>query len=134
MKDPVRCLEKPPLAKHLPQVRALCREYGVSRLEVFGSFCTAEFDALQSDIDVLVELPPDHDLGPWPRDLSALQDGTRELLGRAVDLVLSTALRNRWFRQEAAKTRTLIYDASPAVEVAWRHSRRLRRYRGDHPD
>jgi predicted nucleotidyltransferase len=40
------------------------------------------------------------------------------LLGRDVDLVMTSALRNRWFAREAAKTRTVIDDASEVSEVA----------------
>lgn len=52
-------------AEHLNEIRALCREFGVLRLEVFGSAVTSRFDSATSDIDFLVEYPPDHDLGPW---------------------------------------------------------------------
>lgn len=112
------CLNTSPLAEHLETIRALCRQHGVARLDVFGSICTADFNAERSDIDFLVEYPPGHDLGPWLRDLYVLQEALRALLGHDIDLVLSDALRNRWFRQEADKTRMTIYDASPSSEVA----------------
>ena len=53
------------VAEHLDEIRALCREFGVIRLEVFGSAVTPRYDPATSDIDFLVEYPPDHDLGPW---------------------------------------------------------------------
>lgn len=40
------------------------------------------------------------------------------LLDLDVDLVMMSALRNRWFQREAAKTRTVIYDTSQISEVA----------------
>ena len=49
----------------LPELRALCHEYGVLRLEVFGSALTSRFDPETSDVALLVEYPPEHDLGPW---------------------------------------------------------------------
>ncbi len=49
----------PIVADNLDAIRALCREYGVARLEVFGSVCTREFDPGRSDVDFLVEYPPD---------------------------------------------------------------------------
>lgn len=112
------CLNRSPLAEHLEAIRALCRDHGVARLDVFGSFCTSGFDTVRSDIDFLVEFLPDYDLGPWLRNLYALQDALGNLLGFQVDLVLSDALRNPWFRQEAEQTRTTIYDATPISEVA----------------
>ena len=35
-------------------------------------------------------------------------------LGRNVDLVMTSALRNRWFAREAAKARTVIDDIALA--------------------
>ena len=96
----------------------LAREYGVARLEVFGSICTPDFDSECSDVDFLVEYPPDYDFGPWLARLQDLERALGQLLGRDVDLVMSSALRNKWFRREADKTRTVIYDASEVAEVA----------------
>jgi uncharacterized protein len=47
---------------HLEEIVALCREYGVARLEVFGSAATGAFDPGRSDVDFLVEYAPDTDL------------------------------------------------------------------------
>lgn len=35
----------------------LCRQYSVSKLYVFGSVTSDEFDELKSDVDFLIELP-----------------------------------------------------------------------------
>jgi uncharacterized protein len=93
----------------------LCRRYHVARLELFGSACTPEFDLTSSDLDFLVEFLPGADLGPWLSRLFELQGDLRSLTGRRVDLVMSAALRNQWFRREADKTRELIYDASHII-------------------
>ena len=47
----------PLVEQHLEAIRALCREYGVARLEVFGSAATEEFDPDRSDVDFIVEYP-----------------------------------------------------------------------------
>ena len=47
-----------------------------------------------------------------------LEGALANLLGRNVDLVMTSALKNRWFAREAAKRRTVIYDASTVSEVA----------------
>ncbi|MBI3418211.1 MAG: nucleotidyltransferase domain-containing protein [Verrucomicrobia bacterium] len=90
----------------------LCRRFNVGRLELFGSACTAEFDADSSDLDFLVEFPTGHDLGPWMSRLFELQAKMSALLGRRVDLVMTSALRDPWFRRQADKTRTLVFEAS----------------------
>ncbi len=112
------CLDRPPIAEHLESIQALCREYGVLRLEVFGSVCTPEFDAERSDIDFLIEYPDEYDFGPWLKRFFALEEELARLLGRKVDLVMTGAVKNKWFRREAAKTRVLIFDASEVAEVA----------------
>ena len=108
----------PLLQDRLDEIRALCREYGVVRLEVFGSACTPAFDPARSDIDFLVTYPNDYDYGPWLSRLQQLEEALGLLFDNDVDLVTNNALSNRWFRKEADKTRKVIYDASQVSEVA----------------
>jgi predicted nucleotidyltransferase len=65
---------------------ALCRRFGVTRLEVFGSAARgAGFDPKRSDADFLVTFAP-----AARNDLTAfadLKDALEALLGRPVDLV-----------------------------------------------
>jgi predicted nucleotidyltransferase len=102
----------------LEGIRALCREYGVARLELFGSAATDDFDANRSDVDFLATYPDGYDFGPWLGRLQDFEAALAELLGRDVDVVMISALRNKWFRREAEKTRTVIYDASEVSQVA----------------
>lgn len=108
----------PLIERHREAIRALAREYGVARLEVFGSACTPDFDPARSDIDFLVDYPPEYDFGPWLSRLQDLEAALAELLGHKVDLLTTSALRNKWFRREAEMTRQVIYDASQVAEVA----------------
>ncbi len=70
---------------------ALCRRYGVERLEVFGSAARgADFDPTRSDADFLVTFSPQA-----RDDLSAFADfkeGLEALLGRRVDLAEREAI------------------------------------------
>jgi len=108
----------PLIADNLDAIRALGREFGVARLEVFGSAGTPEFDPEQSDIDILIEYPPDYDFGPWLKRFHELQRALAALLNHKVDLIDVWALRNRWFNQEAAKTRQVLFDASDIAQSA----------------
>ena len=108
----------PLIDEHRSAILALCREYGVDRLEVFGSAATDAFEPGRSDIDFLVSYPPGYDFGPWLARYQDLEADLATLLGIDVDLVMTSALRNRRFAEEAAKTRTVIYDASEVAEVA----------------
>jgi uncharacterized protein len=70
---------------------ALCRRYGVVRLEVFGSAArTAGFDPDRSDADFLVTFAPEarNDLAVF----TDLQEALERLLGRPVDLVEREAI------------------------------------------
>jgi predicted nucleotidyltransferase len=81
--------------RNLKAIRALAREYGVARLEVFGSVNTPEFDPAKSDVDFLVEYPEGYDFGPWLGRLQDLEADFARLLGCKVDLVMTSALRNK---------------------------------------
>lgn len=118
MDDRGTCLDTPVIAEHLEGIRALCREYGVLRLEVFGSVCTPGFYPERSDVDFLVEYPEDYDYGPWLARLFELEQALGQVVGRRADVVILGALRNTWFRREADKTRAVIYDAREVAEVA----------------
>lgn len=108
----------PLIEQHKDALVELCQRFQVQRLELFGSACTPEFDSRRSDLDFLVEFTPGCDLGPWLSRFLALRDALAELFGCSVDLVMPSALNNSWFRREADKTRTLIYDASTVTQVA----------------
>lgn len=77
-------------------IEALCREFGVARLEVFGSIMTNTFDE-ESDIDFIVHYPEDYDFGPWAGRYLELQERLEAILGRDVDLVMASAIRKPRF-------------------------------------
>lgn len=101
----------PLIQEHVAEIRALCREYGVVRLEVFGSAATGEFDPETSDVDFLIEYAPDADLGPWLKHYFELRRRLADLLGRPVDLVMVGALRNPYFIRSVDQSRRLLYAA-----------------------
>lgn len=105
------CLEQSPLAERLEAIRALCREFGVARLEVFGSVCTPDFDPARSDIDFLVAYPDEYDFGPWLKRFFDLEERLAALLGRDVDLVMIDAPTNPYFIRAMNETRRLLYAA-----------------------
>jgi len=108
----------PVIDRHREAILDLCRACGVARLELFGSVATDAFDPDRSDVDFIAAHPPDYDFGPWLSRFQKLEDALANVLGQDVDLVMTSALRNRWFAREAAKTRTVIYGASEIPETA----------------
>jgi hypothetical protein len=69
------------------RIAEVCRAHGVKRLAVFGSVLRDDFGP-DSDIDVLVEFLPGHDLGPWLSELTGLKADLESLWGRQIDVVM----------------------------------------------
>ena len=103
----------PLLDENRREIAALCREYQVVRLEVFGSAAEGDFYGGRSDVDFVVEFQPGVDLGPWLSRYFDLQEALQALLGHPVDLVMANApgLKNPHFLREANRTRRLLYAA-----------------------
>ena len=112
----------PAIEENQTALADLCRRFNIQKLELFGSGVTHDFHPGRSDLDFIVEFPPEYDFGPWMSRLQDFQEDLSALFKRPVDLVRESALRNPWFRREANKTRTVIYDASKDAEVASRRS------------
>lgn len=98
------------IEQHRADIEALCRTYQVKRLDVFGSAVRKDFDPVQSDVDFLVEFEPDPDLNTFHAYMG-LRDELARLLGRPVDLVMPSGVRNRYFAQEIEATREPLYAA-----------------------
>ena len=89
------------------QVLETCRDFGIRRLEVFGS--TVRAPEAARDVDLLV------DFGDRPvKGFSAVFFGFKEKLervfGKPVDLITSESLVNPYFRQSVESTKQLVYE------------------------
>ncbi len=99
------------IEKHRETLRALCQRYGVVRLEVFGSAARgADFDPAKSDADFLVEFDSDSDLSALDQFLG-FSESLERILGRPVDLVEASALRNPYVRATINRSKELVYAA-----------------------
>ena len=98
-------------------ISALCEQYQVERLYLFGSVTTGRFTP-ESDLDMIVHFQeldwPPEDRGQLYWDLL---DVLERLFDRKVDLLTDRAFDNPYFRQEVEKTKTLIYDRSQSTEI-----------------
>jgi predicted nucleotidyltransferase len=101
----------PLIDRHRAALQSLCREYGVTRLELFGSATTAAFDPDRSDLDFIVEFPPDYDYGPWLTRFFEFQEHLASLFRRSIDLIMAGAIRKPRFIQSVNETRQLLYAA-----------------------
>lgn len=93
-----------------PELAELCRRFRVRRLEVFGSAASGGYREYDSDLDFLVEFQALEEGGDADAYFGLLQ-GLEDLFGRPVDLVMTAAIRNRYFRESVESTRRLVYAA-----------------------
>jgi predicted nucleotidyltransferase len=98
------------ITQHREQIAELCRRYRVRRLELFGSAVGGNFDSQHSDVDFLVEFQP-LDEGQHADAYFGLRESLETLLSRPVDLVMTRAIRNRYFLEAIKPTRTVLYAA-----------------------
>jgi len=94
----------------LGEIARLCTCYRVARLELFGSSAGETFDPRRSDVDLLVEFLP-LEPGEYADTYFGLLEALEALLGRPVDLVMLSAVRNPYFLKAIERTRTVLYAA-----------------------
>ena len=95
------------VAARCGEIAELCAQFGVRRLELFGS---AARGGTAHDLDFLVDLgerPP----AEYARAYFALHERLAALFARSVDLVTPSALQNPYFRQRVEQEKILLYAA-----------------------
>jgi hypothetical protein len=83
-----------------------CRKWRVKELALFGSALRGDFGP-GSDVDVLVELQPDHGLCLY--DWVDMIEELEGIFARPVDLVAKGGLRNPFRRREILRTAEVVY-------------------------
>ena len=91
----------------MEKIAALCRKYKVAKLWVFGSILTPRFND-NSDIDFSVVFHYDQIEDLFVTFFDFIFD-LEKLLGRKIDLVDETAVKNKYFKEELDSTKHLIY-------------------------
>lgn len=93
---------------NIDKIAALCRKYKVAKLWVFGSILTPHFND-DSDVDFSVIFHYDQIQDLFLTFFDFI-DELQQLLGRKIDLVDETAVKNSYFREELDRTKLLIYE------------------------
>jgi len=97
-------------------IAALCRQYGIRKLDVFGSAAIGEFDPDTSDLDFVV------DLGGYEPGVSRRFFGfvwaLEDLLGVSVNLLTEDSIKNPYLREAIEEQRTRVYEAGDSQAVA----------------
>lgn len=92
---------------NMDKIIALCKKYKVARLWVFGSILTPRFNDA-SDVDFSVEFQNNMIDDIFVVFFDFIEE-MQSILGRKVDMVDETAIKNPYFRKELDATKTLIY-------------------------
>lgn len=91
------------------RLEQLCEQYGVVRLEAFGSFIRGDAEA-GSDLDILVTFEHGARVG---LGLVALQQKLEKVFGRPVDLLTRSSVEhspNKYFRRFATRRTEPLYE------------------------
>jgi uncharacterized protein len=100
------------IAAEREALAALCRRFGVLRLEVFGSAARGtDFVAETSDADLLVSFVPDR--RPGLADLLDLEEALSQVLRRPVDLVEREAIEAS---RNYIRRRQILAEVEPVYE------------------
>ncbi len=99
----------PIISNKLPLLINICKQYSVTKLYLFGSVLTKNFNN-DSDIDLLVEF--DEQLTPVERGelFWQLDDILPSLFSRIIDLITTASLKNKYFIKNLNKTKLTIYE------------------------
>jgi predicted nucleotidyltransferase len=89
---------------------ALCRQYGVRRLDLFGSVSTGTDTPGQSDLDFPVEFEA-LSSATYAGNYFDFKQGLERLFDRPVDLVLASAIKNPYFRESVGRAKLSVYAA-----------------------
>jgi predicted nucleotidyltransferase len=104
------------ITDNLKAIQTLCKQFGVARLELFGSAARDDFDPAKSDFDFIVEFL-DHGDGISDRYFG-LTHALQDLLGRPVDLGFARTLKNPYFIAEIEADRTVLYESENRIAAA----------------
>jgi len=99
---------KLPITLDREKIAAFCRRWKIAEFSLFGSVLREDFGP-ESDVDVLISFEPEI---PWSLfDWMDMMEELQEILGREVDVVEKSGLRNPFRRHAILTTRQVIYAA-----------------------
>ena len=93
----------------MPEIEALCREFHVKHLELFGSATGPGFKPTISDLDFLIEWNYDEIKNVLVNYFDFV-DRMTELLGHQVQLSWYRGMRNPYLKASVDSQRIVIYD------------------------
>lgn len=96
------------IVQSLPAIADICRRYGVTRLDAFGSVTRSDFDPQRSDIDLIACFEDETAAGLFDRYFG-VAESLANLFHRPVDLLTERMIRNPHFREAVEAERQTLY-------------------------
>ncbi len=104
------------ISQHQEGIASLCRQFGVRRLDLFGSATSDHFDPASSDLDFVVDFA---DRSPgYARRFFAFEAALTELLGQEIDLLTDRSIRNPYLRSSIEERRVPVYESRDYPAIA----------------
>ena len=98
------------ISAQMDPIAALCRRFGVLRLDVFGSVLRDNFDPAKSDVDLTVEFDP-HFATSAADQYFGLRAELESLLQVPIDLVELGAMEDTRLKRLIERTKVPVYAA-----------------------
>ena len=102
---------EPKLVNKQAEIAAVCRQFGVSRLEVFGSAAVGGFDPASSDYDFVARFSAQPGVSMARRFLG-FSDALEALLEHKIDLMTDRPIENPYLRAAVNASRKAVYAES----------------------
>jgi predicted nucleotidyltransferase len=99
------------VSRRLAEIEAVCRSHYVTRLELFGSAVTDDFDPARRDLDFVVEFDFSAENVNWLNVYFEFKESLETLFDRSVDLVSYRSVRSPRLRANIDEHRSLLYAA-----------------------
>lgn len=96
------------IERNILHIIDLCKRFKIKKLYVFGSILTDRFSE-NSDVDFSFHFEDEVDYHNYSDLFLGFYNELKRLLGREIDLVDESSVRNKYFREELDDTKQLIY-------------------------
>jgi predicted nucleotidyltransferase len=106
----------PLITDNLEAIRALCRRYGIRRLDLFGSAATGAFNPESSDIDFIVDMGETN--SSYADRFFDLIADLESLLGYPVQMITERSVTNFYLRRAINEQRATLHATEDSHAAA----------------
>lgn len=98
----------PLISDKLNDLIALCEQYNIKSLHIFGSGNSDKFNS-ESDIDFLISFNDNISIEEYTENYFSMHKQLHSLFNRKIDLVTEKSLSNPYFIESIEQSKQLIY-------------------------